>query len=85
VEIMRCAHLHFIRLRIAIFGRSAFEDVADVDVLAWETGSHEEQVEQLSGPAHERPAGPVLIPSRRLADDGDIGVRMTFAEDDLGS
>ena len=70
-------------MRVAVPGRPALQDVRDEDVRAREPDAAEELVEELPGLTHERHALLVLVESRRLADEHEVGVRAPGAEDDL--
>ena len=80
---MALARLDLVRLRVAVPGRAALQDVRYVDVLAPKADSGEQLLQQLPGLADERHALLVLVEARRLADEHQVGVRMARAEDDL--
>jgi hypothetical protein len=71
----------FLRQRIAIAGRAAFEHVADVHVRALHAAGLDDFVEQLAGPAHERFAQTVFVGPRRLAEKAEPGVWIPHAKD----
>src|SRR5262249_10512769 len=72
-----------VRLRIAVAGRTALEHVRDVDVAPLQADLREQLLEQLSRLPDEREALFVLVEPRRLADEHQVGVLATRAEDDL--
>src|SRR5581483_12148884 len=59
-EEMRLAGLDLVRLRVAVSGRAAFQNIRDVHVLAAQADPEQELLEQLSGLADERHALLVL-------------------------
>src|SRR3982751_224614 len=61
LEEVALAGLDLVGLRVAVPGRAALDHVGDVDVLAGETDSGEELVEELPGLADERIALLVLV------------------------
>ena len=82
-EEMRLARLDLVRLRIAVAGGPALEDVRDIDVVAPELDAGEQAVEQLPGLADERDALLVLVEARRLADEHQVGIGRAGAEHHL--
>ena len=82
-EEVALARLDLVRLRVAVAGRPALEDVRDVDVAARHPDLREQLLEQLPGLADERQALLVLVEARRLADEHQVGVRIAGAEHDL--
>ena len=83
------ARCHFRRLGLAVAGLArrhvgaAFEDVADVHVVAGEAHRADDFGEQLSGFADERLALQILVLARRFADEHQLGLGIADAEDDL--
>ena len=76
----RSAGRHLLRRGIPISGGPALEEVGDEDFFAPQThAAAEDLVEQLPGGADERPAGPVLVRSGRLADEHQSRARRAFA------
>ncbi len=67
----------------AIARRPALHDVGDVDLLALEAHGGDHVVEQLSGAPDERQALLVFVSARPFADEHQLGVRISGAEDDL--
>jgi hypothetical protein len=61
------------------------DHVGDVDGSAIEPGLGERAVEKPPSGAHERPAAQVLLVTRLLADEHDLGRTRTLPEDRLGS
>jgi hypothetical protein len=57
----------------SIPGRSTLHEVEHSEVVRRESQSYECRVEPPARPAHEGPAGPVLLRPRRLADEDDPG------------
>ncbi len=59
-----------VALRGAIFWRSAFDDVADVDVTAWNLEAGLDHLgEQFAGSTHEGEAAAIFFLARSLADE----------------
>ena len=61
---VRHARRHLVGLGLAVLGRAALDDVADVDVVALEAHRGDHPVEQLPGLADERQALRVLVGAR---------------------
>ena len=80
---MRLARLDLIRLRVAVPGRPAHDDVRDIDVVALQPHAGEQSVQQLSGLTDERDPLLVLVEARSLADEHQVGARIAGAEHDL--
>ena len=76
---VRDAGLDLIRLGIAIVGRPALHDIRDEHLVALPADGAEHPDEQVPGPAHERPTGAILVLSRPLADEDDLGIGMALA------
>ena len=74
-EQVRLARLDLVLLRVAVAGRTALEDVRDVDVLAAEIDACEQPVEQLPRLADEGDALLVLVEARRFADEHQLRAR----------
>ena len=74
-EEVRLAGLDLVRLRVAVPGRPALEDVRDVDVVARQADPVEQLVEQLARPAptNGTPCWSSWKPGR-LADEHQVGV-----------
>src|SRR5262245_6846039 len=72
-----------VRLRVAIAGRPALDDVRDVDLLARIADRADHLVELLTGASDERLAARVLVGPGALADEHQSGVRIADAEDDV--
>src|SRR3990172_7103201 len=62
----RLARGGLIRLRISVPGRSALDDVANIDLLAGQLHRLDDPGEELSGPPHERLALLVFVRPPRL-------------------
>ena len=82
-EEVRLARLDLVGHGVTVPGRAALDHVRDVDVCALEPDAREQLVEELAGLADERVALLVLVEAGRLADEHQVGVRVTDAEDDL--
>ena len=83
-EEVALAGLDLVGLGIAVARRPAFEHVRHIDAVAVEADPGQQLVEQLARLADEGLALLVLVESRRLADEHQIGARVADAEDDLG-
>ena len=65
-------------------GRPAFENVADVDLLAvLESAGGDDLVEQLTRCANKGEPLGVFVGARRFAEEADFGARLAIAEDRL--
>ncbi len=82
-EEVRLARLDLLGVRVAVARRTALDHVRDVDVGARETDPVQELLEQLARLADEGDAVCVLVKARSLADEHQVGERVTGAEDDL--
>ena len=71
---MALAGLDLVRLRVAVPGRAAFDDVRDVDVLPAHADPLEQLLQQLPGLSDERDALLVLVEAGRLTDEHEVGV-----------
>jgi hypothetical protein len=72
-------------LRIAVAGRTALDDIADINHLPGQIHGGNDFGQQLSGRAHKRPAALVLIEPGTFAHEYQSGVRVAFTEHDMGS
>ncbi len=79
----RRAGCNFVIFREAIFGRAAFDDVADVNVGAAEAHCLDHLREQFSGAAHEGFALNILVAAGTLSNEDELRFRIPDAEDDL--
>src|SRR6266511_1744226 len=79
----RLAGVDFVRLRISIAGRTAFDHVCDVDISACEADRLDDFREQLTGAADERLPLLVFVRARRFADEHQIGVWIADTEHHL--
>src|SRR5262245_17060317 len=59
---------HFVRFRIPIIRRPALQDIANVDVFAFEIDGLDDLGQQLSGPPDKRQALLVFVETRRFTD-----------------
>jgi len=75
----------FIRFGLTITGRTAFDDIADVNVGALQTHGFDHLREKFAGAADERKALGVFIGAGALADENELGFRAAVAEDDFVS
>ncbi len=75
------AGFHFVRLRRAIFRRTAFHHVADVNVFALEAHRFDHLREQFSGAPHERQSLNIFVAPRPFADEHQFRARIAAAED----
>src|SRR6202050_5853369 len=82
-EKIRRAGGDFVFFREAIFGRAAFDDVADVAVGALPAHGFDNRRQKLSGAAHERLALFVFVAAGAFADENQRGFRIADAEDDI--
>src|SRR5207248_10684661 len=74
-EEVRLARLDLLRLRVAIAGRSAFQCVAYIDVVARHPDTGEQLREQLPRRPDERDALLALVEAGRLADEHQVAGR----------
>ncbi len=83
------ADFHFVGLRGTIFGRAAFDDVADVDVIAFELdaffggGVLNHLREQLASAADEGQALLIFIGTRTFANEDERRSFVAGAKDDF--
>jgi hypothetical protein len=75
----------FLRGRIAIPGRTAFDHVSDVNGFPFETDGPNHFVEQLPGPPHEWFALQIFLFSRRFANHHPFGFAIADAENSLST
>jgi len=79
----RFAGLHLILFRIAIPGRTTFQNIADVDVTPLKPHGLDDPCQKLAGPSDEGSALKVLFLARRLADKNQAGGGIPFAENQV--
>ena len=78
--------IHFLEGGRAVFGRPAFEDVGDEDLVAAQAHALGDHVRQeLAGAADERLALPVFVGARSLTDEHQSGLGRAGAENGLRS
>src|SRR5436309_768738 len=77
------AGFDLVRKRVAVPGRPAFDDVADVDVLTPEADLAEQLGQELACSSHERLALLVLVIAGAFPDEHRTGVWVPHAEHDL--
>ena len=71
--------------RRAVFGRPAFQNVGDIDLVASQAHSLGDHVgQELAGPADERLALTIFVGARGLADEHQPRLGGPGAEDGLG-
>src|SRR5438128_2799128 len=75
----------FIRLGIPVIRRPALEDIANVDVFAFEIDGLDDLCQELSRPADERQALLVFVITRSLAHEYEFSVATTGTEDQVGA
>lgn len=68
------------RQRVAVVGRTVFNEVGDVDLLSLKLDGFDETFENAAGRPAERPALPSFGFARRLADQHDFGLVVAFAD-----
>ena len=73
------------RVRVAVLGRPALQDVGDEDVLARQADLDEQLVQQLPGLTDERQPGLVLVGPRSLTDEHQVRVGVAGPEDHGGA
>ena len=71
------------RQRVAVARRPALQHRREVHLVEGQADAAEQPLEELSGPSRERRAFPVLVESRRLADERELRIRVALAEDHL--
>src|SRR5205085_4579023 len=79
------ARFDLARLRVAVAGRPAFDDVRHEHLPAVQPDLAQQLVQQLPGLAHEGQALTVLVGPRRLADEHEVRVRVAVAEHHRGA
>jgi hypothetical protein len=75
--------LDFVSFRRAIFRRAAFDDVADVNVLALQAHRFNHLRQKFSSAANEGKALHVFIVAGAFADENELGFGIAVAEDDF--
>src|SRR5216117_91344 len=81
---VRPTRFQFVRLRRPVRGGSTLDHIRDEDVLPRDSGGGEGPIEHLAGGPHKRSAGRILLPSRRFADQEQVGVDRAFPCDRPG-
>ena len=64
----------FVRLRIAIVGRTALQHIADVDILTFDVDRFDDLGQQLARASDERQTLLVLIEARRFTDENQFRI-----------
>ncbi len=80
---VRQAGLPFGVFGVAVAGRAAFDDVADIDVLPLYLDGGQHLGEQIPCPAHEGPSAQVFLFSRPLSDEHRDGIGIALSIDKL--
>ncbi len=75
----------FVLLWSSVGGRTAFHDVADVNLIAGELDGFDDFGEQLSGGSHERQPLSILVCPRSFAHEDQLGLGSARAKHDVGS
>jgi len=65
----------------ALLELEVLDGIGDVNAASVDAGVRHCSLQELAGGSHERPALPVLLVARLLADEGDRGADGTFAQD----
>src|SRR5450432_941188 len=81
----RRARVHFVFFWSAIVWWAALHHVGDIDILAANSHGGDHVVEQLSRTTHKRLALRIFIGSRAFTDEHDVRIRITYAENQLGT
>ena len=76
----RLAGSDLLRLRIAVSGGAAFQDIADVDLLPFQTHRLDDLCQKLPGAPYKGSSLGILIRPRRLADKNEIRLWIALAE-----
>jgi hypothetical protein len=71
--------------RIAVFGRTAFKDVSNVDVLALDINGVKESVKKLTGSADKGSSRKILLLARCLTDEHQVSVSVARTENAIRS
>jgi hypothetical protein len=73
--------VNFLRQGVPIVRRPTLEDVADINTFTAKLYGFDDTRQKLAGPADERLALKILIPSRSLADENKISLFVPGTED----
>lgn len=84
-EQKRAAVRNFLQSRIPVFRRAAFEDIADIDLIALIPHRLDHPGQQLAGFTDKRLPLEVFIPAWRLADKDNFCTLTSAAEDNIFS
>jgi hypothetical protein len=76
----RLAGFYLIAFWSSVSGRTALDDVGDVNIFASKTDGFNNLVEELPGSAYERPTGGVFFGARTLAYECELRLRVPFSE-----
>src|SRR5215210_5523043 len=82
-EEVGAALLDLLGKRIAVAGRAALDHVGDEHLVALEPDLLEQAIQELAGATDEGLALPILLRSRGLADEHELGVGVARAEHEL--
>ena len=67
------------------FWRAAFQDVRNINIIPINTHGRKIFVQQLSGGTDKRCTGQVLFFSRGFSDEHELGIRISYAKNTIGS
>src|ERR1700730_3439722 len=80
----RLARRDLVRFRIAVFGRPALDNIANIDLLTRESHATFDYIrEQLTRSTDERLAAGIFIGAGSFADKHKLGVGVAYAEDQV--
>ena len=79
------AGLELVRLRIAVVGRSALDDVGDIDLLPRQIDRLQQLIQKLASGAHKGQALLVFVKAGGLADEQDLGLGRPAAGHRMGA
>jgi hypothetical protein len=75
------ASIDFVRLGVAVLGRTTLQDVAYVDFFPSQPHRPDDPCQELPGASHERSSLGILVGPRGLAHKDQFGLRAALAED----
>ena len=75
----RKALCYLIRLRIAVIGRAALQNIADKNIASLEPHRIDNLLKQLASPADKRSPLGVLVAPRRFAHENQLCIRIAFS------
>src|SRR5438094_2030286 len=77
------ARSHFVGLGVPILRGPAFQNVANVDILALEVDGFDDLRQELAGAAHEGQSLLVFVVTGSFADEDEFRIGVTRAENDV--